>query len=67
MGTAWKAPLQSAVQLEPDNLIAKVFYLGTQTISEEYLTLKAQVAPCLEQLFPGDSAVEVYFKDVLMQ
>ena len=62
-----KRLLQSAVQLEPDNLIAKVFYLGTQTISEEYLTLKAQVAPCLEQLFPGDSAVEVYFKDVLMQ
>ena len=62
-----KRLLQSAVQLEPVNLIAKVFYLGTQTISEEYLTLKAQVAPCLEQLFPGDSAVEVYFKDVLMQ
>ena len=57
--------LQLAVQLEPDNLIARVFYLGTQAISEEYLTLKAQVVPCLKRLFPGDSAVELYFKDVL--
>lgn len=54
-----------ANQIESDNLIAKVLYLGTHAPSDEYEVCKAQLAPYLNQLFPGHTAIEAYFKDVL--
>lgn len=54
-----------ANQIDASNRIAKVLYLGTQDASDEYAAAKAQLTPYLNQLFPGHTSIEEYFKDVL--
>lgn len=60
-----KDMLLLATRTAPNNLIAKVLYLGTQGVSDEYLMFKAQLAPHLNELFTGCTAIEEYFKDIL--
>ena len=60
-----KSMLYSATQIDPDNLISKVLCLGTHAFSDEYLNSKMKLAPLLYAAFPGHTAIEVYFKDVL--
>ncbi len=60
-----KDMLLLATQTEPDNLIFKVLYLGTQGVSDEYSTAKTKLAPHLNDVFPEGTAIEEYFKDIL--
>lgn len=60
-----KEMLLSAVCDYPDNLIAKVFLLGTKESSNTYIEAKNELADRLEEYFPNNTAVEQYFKDVL--
>ena len=57
--------LFTATQIEPDNLLFRVLYLGTQELSDEYISAKRQLAPQLSSIFSGKSAIEEYFREVL--
>lgn len=61
-----KGMLARSVQMDPDNLLSKVLYLGARPdASEAYALTKKQLAPYLHAVFPGNTAIEVYFRDVL--
>ncbi len=47
------------------NLLTKVFFLGTTNNVKEYEAVKADLNSILLELFPGETAVEKYFKDIL--
>ena len=54
-----------STQIEPQNLLFKVLYLGTLGFSEEYDLARHQLMPKLNTIFAGASAIERYFKEVL--
>lgn len=60
-----KEMLLRSTQLAPDNLIARVLCLGSQCESTEYLSVKKRVALQLKDALPGQTAIELYFKDIL--
>lgn len=52
--------------IAPNNLICKILYLGTQPNAlKEYLKAKIELAPRINSIFSGHTAVEDYFKDIL--
>ena len=59
------AMLKRATLLAPDHPVANVLYLGTRSMSADYIAAKQALAPGLAALFPGETAIEVYFRDVL--
>ena len=59
--------LLAANQIDASNPIAKVLYLGTQSASDEYAICKARLTPQLNNFFPGHTAIEEYFKEVLSE
>ena len=60
-----KEMLCRAVQLDPSNLIALTLYRGTQSTSAAYLDAKNALNTYLDDLFPGKTAVEKYFRAIL--
>ncbi|MEA4831881.1 MAG: hypothetical protein VB118_04590 [Oscillospiraceae bacterium] len=60
-----KDMLLLATQIEPENLISRMLYLGAQGDSDKYSTVKTKLAPYLKDFFPGSTAIEDYFKDIL--
>ncbi len=60
-----KKMLRYATEIEPDNLIARVFYYGCGSDHADYLRTRVQLAPHLDELLPGTSAIELYFKEML--
>ena len=58
--------LRLATHIAPNNLICKILYLGTQPNAlKEYLKAKIELAPRINSIFSGHTAVEDYFKDIL--
>ena len=57
--------LRLAYERDPNDLIAKAFWLGTKNGEKEYADTKKQLLPILDALFPNDTAVEKYFKEIL--
>ena len=57
--------LLQATNIDPDNLIARVFYHGCFSDHSEYLWTKVQLMPMLKDLFPGSTAIERYFREIL--
>lgn len=57
--------LLRATKIAPDNLIARVFYYGCFSDRTEYMWAKIQLAPMLGELFPGTSAIDRYFREIL--
>ncbi len=61
-----KQMLFKATQIQPNNLISRTLYLGSlQSNREEYLRAKKRLQSCVKDYFSGNTAIEVYFKDVL--
>jgi len=60
-----KEMLERAHQNAPNDLLTKVLFLGSTDREREYRTEKSKLEFLLSELFPGDSAIEQYFKDVL--
>lgn len=48
----------------PDDMVIKTVYLGLGEASEEYTGTKEQARLILSDAFPGDTAIEEYFRDV---
>lgn len=64
-----KKMLLRACQLEPNNLLFRVLYLGSKSYKEAcskgYNAAKKQLQIQLNTYFPNQTAVGIYFKDVL--
>lgn len=60
-----KKMLRYSTQIMPEDSIAKVLYLGTERESAQYISEKNKLFPQLNDFFPGYTAIEEYFKDVL--
>ena len=60
-----KEMLLRSTQLAPDNLIARVFWLGSQCESAEYLAEKSRLALQLNNDLFGKTAIETYFNEIL--
>lgn len=57
--------LLHSTQIMPENLIARVLYLGTQKESAQYIAEKKQLSSQVNDFFSGQTAIEKYFKEVL--
>lgn len=57
--------LYRATQLEPSNLIAQTLYWGTKSSSPLYSSFQLLLVPRLNELFPGQTAIEEYFREIL--
>lgn len=57
--------LLKAYRLEPRNILFKVLYLGSKSYTKEYMDAKKQLKTQLYTFFPGETAIEIYFRDVL--
>ena len=60
-----KEMLICSTKIAPDNLIAKVFFYGLESNNPDYLLEKLALAPHLDDLIPGNSAIERYFRAIL--
>lgn len=60
-----KEMLLRSTQLAPNNLIARVLYLGSQRESAEYLAVKRSLVLQLNNALSGQTAIETYFRDIL--
>jgi hypothetical protein len=61
-----KEMLEKAHQYDKGNLLVKVFYLGSSNRHiKKYKKAREDLKPHLLELFPGDTAIEQYFKDGL--
>ena len=57
--------LRKATELEPDNLIARVLYLGTNNDNfDEYTKARKQLSNKLDEFFSENTIVERYFRDI---
>jgi len=56
--------LRKSSDLDPNDLMAKTLYLGTSAHSSEYAEAKKCLSSQLSSLFPNETAVEIYFKDI---
>jgi len=57
--------LRKSSVLDPNDLLAKTLYLGTSAHSPEYAEAKKRLSSQLSSLFPGETAIELYYKDIL--
>ncbi|MCL2572884.1 MAG: hypothetical protein FWE11_10850 [Defluviitaleaceae bacterium] len=57
--------LQKAHEINPNDRVAKTLNLGKSMSMTEYNEAKIALKPELQYLFPGDTAIELYFKDTL--
>ena len=59
--------LRKSTLLDPNDLVAKTLNLGTSAHSSEYASeyaeAKKRLSSQLSSLFPGETAIEMYFKD----
>ena len=58
-----------AARQEPNNLMAKLYSVGSYQFTvangkDEYLEIKKRLVPLLGKYFPGDTAIEEYFRDM---
>ncbi|MCL2311030.1 MAG: hypothetical protein FWC41_00865 [Firmicutes bacterium] len=60
-----KAMLEKSYRNNPNNLLAKVLFFGTTDKTKEYNKAREEIKPLLTTLFPGKTAIEQYFKEVL--
>lgn len=61
-----KALLKKASEMDPNNQIANLLYIGTQEGSfEEYRSKRDRMKDVINKAFPGTTAVEQYFREVL--
>ena len=61
-----RSMLERAYRTYPDSLLAKVLFLGSSGGGEEYDKAKKTLKPLVASLFPGDTAVERYFSEILL-
>jgi hypothetical protein len=54
-----------ATDIRPGDAIARAVYLGSGKASRAYARAKSQPRPVLSHTFPGNTAIEEYFRDVL--
>lgn len=54
-----------AVDICPGDLIVRTVYLGSGKGSRAYVRAKRQLRSVLSDIFPGNTAIEEYFRDVL--
>ena len=60
--------LRTAAELQPDDPIAKILYLGSSSMdSAAYLAERIRFQPFLFAAFPGDTLIEAYFRDILSE
>jgi len=57
--------LQKAYQINPNDKVAEALNLGKSIGLAKYNEAKKALKPDLQHLFPGDTAIEMYFKDIL--
>lgn len=60
---------KKAARQEPNNLLAKLNVVGSYQFivangKDEYLETKKRLVPLLGKYFPGDTAIEEYFRDM---
>ena len=60
---------EKAARQEPNNLLARFNFVGsyqfvTANGNDEYLEAKKRLVPLLDKYFPGNTAIEEYFKDI---
>jgi len=60
-----KSMLEKAYRNFPDNQLAKVLFFGSIDQTKKYDEAKMMLKPSLSSLFPGDTAIEQYFKEIL--
>jgi len=60
-----KKMLLKSNRLNPDDVIAKILYLGITSNFTKYNEAKALISSALVEYFPNETAIEVYFKDIL--
>ena len=60
-----KSLLKKAYHNYPDSLISKVLFLGSTDRTIEYNEAQMAIKPFVPLLFPGDTAIEQYFKGIL--
>jgi len=60
-----KEMLLKSKKLNPDDAIANILYLGTTPDFAKYNEAKFSIAPSLVGYFPGETAIEIYFRDIL--
>lgn len=60
-----KILLEKAYKSSPNELIYKVAYLGSLSKpTKDYKQARQQLKMCLSNLFPGNTLIEEYFKDI---
>lgn len=60
-----KEMLELSTVLSCDDLVSKVLSLGLKGATGEYLESAAKLLTTLNDYFPGETAIELYFRDVL--
>ena len=60
-----KEMLRLAYERAPDDLLVKTLWLGTVDCEDKYAETKQQLSSMLDALFPNETIVEQYFKDIL--
>jgi hypothetical protein len=56
--------LRKSTLLDPNDLLAKTLYLGTSAHSPEYAEAEKRLSSQLTSLFPHETVIEMYFKDI---
>ena len=65
MGKRGKEMLERAHQGAPNDIFAKVLFLGNTDREREFITEKSKSRHLLSEIFPGNSEIEQYFKNIL--
>ena len=60
-----KEMLLNSNMLNPDDIVARILFLGTTSDYTEYNEKKVLIFSMLEKYFPNDTAIELYFRDIL--
>jgi hypothetical protein len=60
-----KSMLEKAYNNYPDNPLVRVLFLGLADETKKYNDAKIELKPHLSSLFPGETAIEQYFKEIL--
>jgi hypothetical protein len=58
--------INKATIINSDNPISKLLLMGFQPISKEFLSAKKDFIPMIDQYFCNDTAIERYFKEILV-
>ena len=60
-----KEMLLKSNRLNPDDVLARILSLGTTPDFAEYNKAKAKIFSTLAEYFPNDTAIELYFRNIL--